>query len=392
MNKKKWIIIAIVSVFVIALISFSIVKFIDVSKKNKKKAETTPNNIQTQTSSQIPTAQKIVITENLKMRKEPNLNADVVATLNIGDKVDVIKTGDSRVKLGGSENYWYNVSFRGSTGWIFGDDIAGKDDIDSLVKKKYSKYLDSLPKDDLDSSLKGLKMYGTYANFTTSKEINDEMFRKYQEFQSSITLSKTEEELVAEYGRYDENYIQNNASKEFFTLRNKLTQNGFRIMSSESGGYITIDDRFMFLSIGNTLSDGLREYLQIMVGEMLPYPVFDDLGLLITWNELSDRIIKREKFVEKYPNIIESKDEVKIIGSLMETYVGMDKYLQNTPVFIDDKLSDDVKASYERFISNYSSSKYYPIIKGYYDVLKKYDFKENEEAKAYLKSKGITEE
>lgn len=53
------------------------------------------------------------------------------------------------------------------------------------------------------------------------------------------------------------------------------------------------------------------------------------------------------------------------------------------------KLNSELKMSYEKYIKNYPNSLYYPIIKGYYDILKKNRFIQNDESSNYLEKNNI---
>ena len=95
----------------------------------------------------------------------------------------------------------------------------------------------------------------------------------------------------------------------------EVITNGIRINSSESGEYLASRPSFLYNEFGNYLSDSLREYEQIKMQELLEIGdeehstyLIEDAALFISWDELSDRIIRLENYINKYPDTLEKEE------------------------------------------------------------------------------------
>lgn len=69
---------------------------------------------------ELPANQLYITTENLNVRSEPDTEAEnVVFQVTEGDICTIIERGDL-ASIRDMEDYWYNISFNGQEGWIFG--------------------------------------------------------------------------------------------------------------------------------------------------------------------------------------------------------------------------------------------------------------------------------
>ena len=114
----------------------------------------------------------------------------------------------------------------------------------------------------------------------------------------------------------------------------------------------------------------------------------EDAALSITWDQLSDRIVDWQNYLDKYPDYPGKKEVEGYISFYLDLYL-LNFGLDNTPMFINGVLTDEVRMSYERFIEKYHGTKYHGIVKEYYNLLKKHDFNITEEAKNFLADNGI---
>jgi len=65
----------------------------------------------------------IITGDTVRLRSSQNIESskNVIATLNTGDKVVILKKSEKKNILEGYNDFWYNVKmFNGQTGWIFG--------------------------------------------------------------------------------------------------------------------------------------------------------------------------------------------------------------------------------------------------------------------------------
>lgn len=239
---------------------------------------------------------------------------------------------------------------------------------------EYKSYIDNLDVKDINSVSKALEKVKTYLG--ENIEINDELYREFSTLYMIITSE-----------------IEDSAS--LMNDPESLKVNGFRVNVSESGGFIGSKPGFLSENFNAYVSDGIKEYLKIsdeelrQLGEETGTYLIEDAGVSISWDQLADRIIAWENYINKYPNYPEVSEAEANIEFYLYVYTA--SVLDNTMIFSfdDKKLTQEVKESYERFIQKYSGSKYYNFISGYYDILKNNDYTLNEDAINYLKNNDI---
>jgi len=62
---------------------------------------------------------------HVRLRKYPFLNMEILSNLNTGETVEVLLRSDFKEKIYNTENYWYQVSFNNTVGWVYGEFING---------------------------------------------------------------------------------------------------------------------------------------------------------------------------------------------------------------------------------------------------------------------------
>jgi hypothetical protein len=167
----------------------------------------------------------------------------------------------------------------------------------------------------------------------------------------------------------------------------KVIANGIGVYYAEGEGNLCEAPDFLLNTFSGYVSEGVKEYLKIRDSELKKYPVIEDGGLAVSWDEIGDRLVAWEKFTKEFGDYTEEvKKADKKIDYYLKLYVAGEPELDNTPKFVSGKLDDDLRRSYVRFIGTYTDSKYYNLISHYYDLLKNNDFENNEEAESYLKN------
>lgn len=141
------------------------------------------------------------------------------------------------------------------------------------------------------------------------------------------------------------------------------------------------------------MSKGVQEYLELNYDERISRGtgfLIEDALFTISWDELSDYIIRFEEYLDKYSEftyvankVLQSKDfYIYLYTQCLDMYTfDYMRYDYGNP----NEHSD----SFNRFIETYPHSKYHPIILGYIDILEKNGFVYDETAKKYLKECGI---
>ncbi len=112
----------------------------------------------------------------------------------------------------------------------------------------------------------------------------------------------------------------------------------------------------------------------------------EDHRLLISWDDLRKRVIAWESFMKKYPDFpLQNEISATIVIYLRVLLTGLDNArIDNWPR--DRILKKDVKLVYEVFLKENKESKYFELVKGYYDILKKNKFRTGKQSQEYLKT------
>jgi len=62
--------------------------------------------------------------DSVRMRWEPNTNAEIITTLNKGTRVEVVSRSGVYQTIGGDSAFWYNVTYGKDSGYVFGRFVA----------------------------------------------------------------------------------------------------------------------------------------------------------------------------------------------------------------------------------------------------------------------------
>jgi hypothetical protein len=267
----------------------------------------------------------------------------------------------------------------------------------------YVSFLSALTVHDTEAITKAYDEWERLVQSSDDTQTNDALFRYFESFfhlvQTSIddTVIPMDENMTildriteqSPDGYYnvvmEEASFSEDAEIQMSAL---LRNNGYAAYFSEGGYYLSEDPNFLSDKCSPYLSDGLKAYLQLRSTYLKTGAVIDDAGLCMSWDELSDRIIAWESYAESYPDTPEAETAMKEAENYFEIYLTC-RYLDNTPMFQDEVLTEEVRESYERFITTYPSSKYYEIVSTYYNILEENNFFLSAEAIEYLSQNNL---
>ena len=174
-------------------------------------------------------------------------------------------------------------------------------------------------------------------------------------------------------------------------LRN-FRECGMKFHYGEGDWYLVEDNEFLYSVVNKLGPLEIKDYY-LFIKEEQKERLGHDAGIMITWDQLSDRLIRWEKFSKDHPHLKETNDIVKRgIKSLFNAYLfGAD----NTPAYAvhysnySGKIDNKLLKSYERFISKYPDSEYHYMIKNIYDILKANDNVVSEDLISFFDNNGI---
>lgn len=166
-----------------------------------------------------------------------------------------------------------------------------------------------------------------------------------------------------------------------------LASLGCDLVWSEGTVFVDAQSKDLNDNFSDMMSPDFNKYLKIRsIEESEGFS--NDAGLLISWDNLSDRIATWEAFASENPSFF-LIPEVKFWHNMyLNTYLtGMDN--SRIYSFETDTLELGVYSSYKRFLQMYPQTKSASLIKGYIDVLKRNNFKQTKEVDEYLQYRGI---
>lgn len=269
---------------------------------------------------------------------------------------------------------------------------------------EYTGFLSALTVHDSKAIPKAYEEFQKLTLEENNTQINDELFREFESFFHLVQASISDtilpvDDMAAvldvitqqsQVGSYYEVMDRDSFSEDaYIQMSALLRDNGYAAFFSEGGYYLSEDPKFLrekFLDA--PLSEGVKEYLDLRSKYLQEGAVIDDAGLRMSWDELSDRIIAWETYAGKYPGTQEADTAVAESENYFDIYMTC-RYLDNTPMFRDEILTDDVRESYKRFIQTYPDSKYNKIVSDYYKILEQNQFQLTEEAIDYLAGNGL---
>ena len=218
-------------------------------------------------------------------------------------------------------------------------------------------------------------------NFETLIQENSEPFKlaKFIDENISKVSPKYAEKMVLELERMQESYIvyymdeffkdnrqsdlikvfpeyEFNPSKvddivdeELKGLVTRIIDGKYKIVSTEGYFYIATDYSRL-AEYKNYISDEMVKYIEIKAIHSDNPPMID-AGVVIPWDEISNRLIGMEDYLKKYVDGIKSEEITRLYGEYLIVYMsGGD----NTPIYNveNKKIFDDILESYKKTVDN----------------------------------------
>lgn len=203
---------------------------------------------------------------------------------------------------------------------------------------------------------------------------NDLVFYNFQKEFSKIIDEMNEKNVdnIFEEDAFESRIIKDN--------ENLYNQMNVSILISEA--------RYYFNENWGELQKNYGKYLSTTYNNWLLYlernkKIFEDAGLIIEVDKLRENITCLENIL-KDTNFVAKDDVKETLKFMIGVYLtGID----NTPVFdYENILEPDFKNSYEKFITENQQSKYYSIVKQYYDTLKNNNFKKSDSIESWVRN------
>ena len=102
--------------YIATLIIFTILVFFSC----KKEEETIVINLPPTQVLEQNTNYGVIISSHLRLRTEPSVKAKAITTLWKGYILEIVSKSSKMDNVEGVDNYWYQISYGGLKGWVFG--------------------------------------------------------------------------------------------------------------------------------------------------------------------------------------------------------------------------------------------------------------------------------
>ena len=163
---------------------------------------------------------------------------------------------------------------------------------------------------------------------------------------------------------------------------------GYKVETAE-GMFFPIIDYQAYQRYSPYLSSDLKSYLEIMAVESKQVPA-KDAALVISWDEVLQRTVKLEGFINKYPDSVKTA----AVKSLYKKYLTFTFYgLNNTPLFnYDNKMiNEKAKEAYQqavdiKTVDDNMNSIFIEKLKGFLNKLKANNYSLTEDINKYRRS------
>lgn len=154
----------------------------------------------------------------------------------------------------------------------------------------------------------------------------------------------------------------------------------------EGQAYFVASESSLLRRLGRFLTPATQEYLRLATLEQTR-PTASDASVMISWDELSERLAWTDRLLKTYPDAAAS-DELKrwYLGYLGLYVRGTD----NTKLFPGGSrvLDSEVRQSYERYIHKYRSTQSGEFIRAYLEILRRNAYRYTADAAEYLRRQG----
>jgi hypothetical protein len=225
-----------------------------------------------------------------------------------------------------------------------------------------------------------------------TKEDASEMMVKLEELQGKeklklegmYSVETIQEKFVKEYNMKDGlNQISSIKDEDLKKLLTETENSGFKVETAE-GFYFPVIDYSLYKKCSSYVTEDIASYINLMSVES-DNAAAKDAGLMISWTEVFKRAQSQEKFLNEYGNSRKTEDVKKLYqGYLTFILFGAN----NTPLFAYDSkvMVPDAQKAYSDFLSNSKDSSLYKTVSDYFEIIKKNNYKLNDEVDKFRKS------
>lgn len=223
----------------------------------------------------------------------------------------------------------------------------------------------------LDKNAKDLSKENVALIVNGLEKLQKEYLPKLEEKYNANQESQTE--LAKLYiAKKDINDPKNMESEALKSLIDETAKSGYKVETAE-GMFYPVINYSIYKNYSKYLPEDLNSYIEIMSVESDKVPA-KDAALVIGWDELIERAIKQEAFINKYAD--SSKlPEIKELYNKYRTFTFLG--LNNTPLFTyeGNVMDEDAKEVYTKIDFEANDSQLKKDLKDFMEMLKVSNYK-----------------
>ena len=325
-----------------------------------------------------------IVAMNVSLRESPDTSSKKIDSLDFPSEVYLLEKSDSSEKIGAYDDYWYKIRTDDLTGWCYGAFLAPEDELEQAISENIS---DLLPVDKSTTVAKSVSTLKSIISMTENVDLINTGVIRIKKLQENLGPALEAEmlpitETLYGYTIEDLRQPENLPDGSIQDLMKKYRNMGYSVYMAEGMYYIEPDPQFLLGNFKTNISDDLFDYLTYRSEEVENH-TYSDAAIMISWNELADRMVDWENFLSKYPD----SDYFEDAKSMYEVYrfsflIGAN----NTPAYeypteiLDTKLLE----SYKRYISDYPESSFTPVLKDLLILLDEESYKKTEKIMEFI--------
>ncbi|WP_312372331.1 hypothetical protein [Lachnoclostridium sp.] len=207
--------------------------------------------------------------------------------------------------------------------------------------------------------------------------------RREQEEEKYLTEALQKGLNAIQTSNSDINQVDSIKDETIKELVIELKENGYK-METVEGYYFPVIDYSFYKQFSSHASPEMKDYINIMTVES--DCVFSKAEILmIGWDEVVNRIISMEKFLNQYP---ESK-KADYIKLLYDNYVFITLYGLNNPPLFDyesKKMDEDAKQAYATALTQSVDSEFLKLLGEFMALVEKNDYTLTDDVESFRKA------
>jgi len=325
-----------------------------------------------------------IVGMGVSIRESQDVSSEKLGSIDFPSQIYLLEKSDSMEKIGEDEAYWYKIRSGDLSGWCYGAFIAQDDQLHQAI----SDHLDDLlPVDKTATIAKSVSILKNIVSMTESVDLIDSGLIRIKELQE-ILMAELEKEMLPltetlyGYKIEDLRRPENLPDGPTKALMEKYQNMGYSIYSAEGMYYLEPNPQFLLGNFKASISDDLYDYLTYRSAEVENH-TFHDAAVVISWDELAERMVSWEKFMDMYPSSPYFEDAKSMYDVYRFTFlIGAD----NTPAYRypTEILDPDLLETYKSYSSKYPDSSMTPLIQDLLILLKNESYKKTERVEEFL--------